>query len=145
MVTVAKSLNAPVKLLFPKSLFVESTNSMLGLGDIILPGAFVALLLRYDFERRKADASFSKTYFNATFISYTIGLITTICVMHYFRAAQPALLYLVPAVLIGSGLTALILRDTENLLEFGPEDKVEEGSFWSNLFSFGNDDKDKKE
>lgn len=42
MVTVAKSFDAPVKLLWPKALFDEHTHfSMLGLGDIVIPGACI--------------------------------------------------------------------------------------------------------
>ena len=47
----AKSFDAPIKLLFPRAL-EEGTKaapfSMLGLGDIVIPGIFVALVLRYD-------------------------------------------------------------------------------------------------
>lgn len=42
MVTVAKSFDAPIKLLFPRQFPTESTkmlHSMLGLGDIVIPGA----------------------------------------------------------------------------------------------------------
>ena len=47
MVAVAKGLNAPVKILFPKAVNVTPIPvSMLGLGDIVIPGIFVALLLR---------------------------------------------------------------------------------------------------
>jgi minor histocompatibility antigen H13 len=71
---------------------------MLGLGDIVIPGIFVALALRYDHYRGSASAigksSFSKPYFYATLGSYVVGLVTTIAVMHTFEAAQPALLYL---------------------------------------------------
>jgi hypothetical protein len=41
-VTVAKSFDAPIKLLFPRQFPTESTkmlHSMLGLGDIVIPGA----------------------------------------------------------------------------------------------------------
>jgi hypothetical protein len=39
MVTVAKSFDAPVKLLFPKDIFADVYQfSMLGLGDIVIPG-----------------------------------------------------------------------------------------------------------
>ena len=41
MVTVAKSFDAPIKLLFPRSFATETTklsHSMLGLGDIVIPG-----------------------------------------------------------------------------------------------------------
>ena len=47
----AKSFDAPIKLLFPRALEEGSktaTFSMLGLGDIVIPGIFVALVLRYD-------------------------------------------------------------------------------------------------
>lgn len=49
-VSVAKNFDAPIKLLFPRDLTpgVEKPFSMLGLGDIVIPGIFVALLLRYD-------------------------------------------------------------------------------------------------
>ena len=39
MVTVARSFDAPVKLLFPKDIFAaEFSFAMLGLGDIVIPG-----------------------------------------------------------------------------------------------------------
>ncbi len=49
-VSVAKNFDAPIKLLFPRAAApgVEKPFSMLGLGDIVIPGVFVALLLRYD-------------------------------------------------------------------------------------------------
>lgn len=74
---------------------------MLGLGDVVVPGIFVALALRYDYHRfmelsskNIATAKFRKPYFYAALVAYVSGLATTIAVMHTFRAAQPALLYL---------------------------------------------------
>ena len=76
---------------------------MLGLGDIVIPGAFVALGLRYDYARHLLSApkgqsasvgSYSKPYFHAGMVAYVAGLATTMTVMHVFKAAQPALLYL---------------------------------------------------
>lgn len=61
-VSVATSLEAPIKLLFPRVLEEGSTRapfSMLGLGDIVIPGIFVALILRYDATVRK----YASTYF----------------------------------------------------------------------------------
>ena len=69
--------------------------AMLGLGDIVIPGIFIALLLRYD-QSLKRNSNF---YFYVTFIAYILGLLTTIGVMHVYKQAQPALLYLVPACL----------------------------------------------
>ena len=51
MVSVAKNFDAPIKLLFPRLGLLDSGKrpfSMLGLGDIVIPGIFVALMLRYD-------------------------------------------------------------------------------------------------
>lgn len=51
MVTVATFLEAPIKLLFVRQFATAQSSaqySMLGLGDIVIPGAFLALLLRYD-------------------------------------------------------------------------------------------------
>lgn len=85
-----------------------------GLGDIVIPGLFVALLLRFDAVRNKitginADrTAFSKPYFTVNLVFYAIGLIVTVGVMYFFNAAQPALLYLVPACLGSSLLVALV-------------------------------------
>ena len=48
MVTVAQGLDLPIKLMFPKDLLTEQ-YSVLGLGDIIIPGMFVSMCLRIDF------------------------------------------------------------------------------------------------
>ena len=56
MLTVAKSIDAPIKLLFPTDwqAINEETGepepkfSLLGLGDIVIPGIFMALCLRFD-------------------------------------------------------------------------------------------------
>lgn len=87
---------------------------MLGLGDVVIPGTFIALALRYDYARYSAKMSkkgkknrkgYSKVgaltfnrapkpYFFASLGAYVCGLMTTMMVMHLFRSAQPALLYL---------------------------------------------------
>ena len=47
MITVAKNIDGPIKLLFPKTLPVNSNEdlSLLGLGDIVIPGIFISLCL----------------------------------------------------------------------------------------------------
>ena len=40
------------------------------------------------------------SYFTVALIGYAIGLIAASCIADWYRVAQPALLYLVPAVLI---------------------------------------------
>jgi minor histocompatibility antigen H13 len=101
MVSVAKNFEAPIKLLFPRTSLraalaagEKAQFAMLGLGDIVLPGLFVALCLRLDSERK-----FRSSYFQTVFWAYCGGVGATIFVMNFFKAAQPALLYIVPAVL----------------------------------------------
>jgi len=118
MVTVAKSFDAPIKLLFPKALYADPLQfSMLGLGDIVIPGIFVALLLRFDM-KRSLKSDLSKLYFWSCFLFYTIGLLLTIGVMHFFQAAQPALLYLVPACIGNSFILAISRGELNALLSY---------------------------
>ena len=175
MVTVAKNLEAPILLKFPyaanvteemmslganSTAWLNFTNpsafnghqqdfSILGLGDIVIPGFFIALLLRFDaalhasassnlFATRPfaalpaiatsaavdpspsaaavaatstssnatPHASFPKPFFYNCLVAYAGGLVATVAAMLHFRAAQPALLYLVPACLGSALLTA---------------------------------------
>ncbi|KAI0043652.1 hypothetical protein FA95DRAFT_366195 [Auriscalpium vulgare] len=114
MVSVATDLDLPMKILAPKSLdfSMEKGAMMLGLGDIVVPGIFVALALRYDHYRHHSRAgapagpAFAKPYFGAALTAYVAGLGTTMVVMHIFRTGQPALLYLSPACILSFLLTA---------------------------------------
>lgn len=53
MVTVAKSLDVPIKLMFPRPSPADDpsqgpSHAMLGLGDVVLPGIMIGLALRFD-------------------------------------------------------------------------------------------------
>ncbi|KAF1962748.1 hypothetical protein CC80DRAFT_461060 [Byssothecium circinans] len=53
MVTVAKSLDVPIKLMFPRPPPADDPtgkagHAMLGLGDVVLPGIMIGLALRFD-------------------------------------------------------------------------------------------------
>jgi minor histocompatibility antigen H13 len=53
MVTVAKTLDVPIKLVFPRPAHPDSPSTapslaMLGLGDVVLPGIMMGLALRFD-------------------------------------------------------------------------------------------------
>jgi len=124
MVTVAKSFDAPIKLLWPKNFFADPMQfSMLGLGDIVIPGIFVALMLRFDAHRARGHKDFKKPYFTFTFGGYFLGMVTTIAVMHFFQAAQPALLYLVPYCIGSSLFAAALLGEVKQLVNFVEEGK----------------------
>ncbi|KAL6052679.1 Minor histocompatibility antigen H13 [Balamuthia mandrillaris] len=127
MVTVAKSFDAPIKLLFPKDIFAEEMQfSMLGLGDIVIPGIFIALLLRFDASRAGKKDNFARTHFITTFLGYIAGMVATIGVMHFFQAAQPALLYLVPSCIGSSLLAAAATGNLKQLINYSEEAPEEE-------------------
>lgn len=52
----------------------------------------------------------AQPYFHACLVAYVLGLGVTIIVMNVFKAAQPALFYLVPACLGSASMTALWRR-----------------------------------
>ncbi|CAM6121236.1 unnamed protein product [Calypogeia fissa] len=112
MVSVAKSFDAPIKLIFPTG-DVTRPFSMLGLGDIVIPGIFVALALRFDVSQKTG-----KRYFNSAFAGYTAGLLVTILVMNWFQAAQPALLYIVPGVIGFVAVHSYLKGEVKALLDF---------------------------
>ena len=179
MVTVAKNLDQPIKLVFPRPDVPGKTPeeppvqsfSMLGLGDIVLPGIMIGLALRFDLylyylrKQMKAQkaanesdgqatnqdtvekapyvsvtghwgdrfwtywlpasllppqlrSSFPKPYFTSSMIGYVTGMLTTLGVMSVFQHAQPALLYLVPGVLISLWGTALLRGELKEMWEF---------------------------
>jgi minor histocompatibility antigen H13 len=135
MVTVAKSFDAPIKLLFPRvgslSLSLSLTHisltltlshslslspltpsqvfptpdlpagkfSLLGLGDIVVPGIFLSLLLRYDAVRAQVDPvnaetkAFPKPYFYGGLVGYLFGIVLTVAVMYAFDSAQVILFF----------------------------------------------------
>ena len=142
MVSVAKNLDGPIKILLPRTLERDPDSgkfkdlSLLGLGDIVIPGFFLALLLRFDAHRAMEKAqrdgsyhvhdSFPKPYFHSALAAYVAGLVTTLFVMIHFEAAQPALLYLVPACLGSSFLCATVRGEVKELLAYSEEEEEEE-------------------
>jgi minor histocompatibility antigen H13 len=62
--------------------------------------------------------AFSKPFFYACFGAYILGLATTVAVMHVFKAAQPALLYLSPACILAPLLVSLYKGETRALFDF---------------------------
>ncbi|KAF9875023.1 signal peptide peptidase [Colletotrichum karsti] len=182
MITVATKLDVPIKLQFQSA----ARSSILGLGDIVVPGIVMCLALRFDmwlhYKRQikyvptdlksdKHDANsgdvvtvsetqhmaqkptwvdiagcwgdwfwssswsglfkgdeataptvrgstFSKTYFNASLIGYTVGMLVTLAMLTIFKHGQPALLYLVPGVLGSLWLTGLVRGELREMWEY---------------------------
>ena len=105
-------LSLPGKLVFP-SMHNSGHFSMLGLGDIVMPGLLLCFVLRYDaFKKCQVISSEAGllpppssyytriSYFHCSLVGYFLGLLTATVSSEMFRAAQPALLYLVPFTLL---------------------------------------------
>jgi len=130
MVKVATSLDIPIKLLWPKSLTFSDARgfTMLGLGDVVIPGIFIGLCLRWDFHcsrQNSSGSSFSKPYFYASLAAYNVGLIITMSVMHIFGKAQPALLYLSPACILSLFMTATLRGELQDVWNWNDDPEQE--------------------
>lgn len=129
MVTVAKSIDAPIKLFFPVNLFDKDPKfSMLGLGDIVIPGVFVALCLKFDVDKvirklfiEKVPVDMITPYFNWCYIGYASAILVTFQMMAYFQRAQPALLYLVPGCTLTVMFLAFKRQEMKEILNYDEE------------------------
>ncbi|EFJ05600.1 hypothetical protein SELMODRAFT_187400 [Selaginella moellendorffii] len=71
--------------------------SIIGFGDILLPGLLVSFTLRFDWANKK---SLSGGYFLWTTVGYGLGLMLTYVALNLMDGhGQPALLYIVPCTL----------------------------------------------
>lgn len=132
MVTVAKNLDIPIKLLFPymNDEGVEKF-SMLGLGDIVIPGIFIALCLKFDIDQSiqqklKKVSDFKLPYFITSFIGYIVGICATFAAMYIFDHAQPALLFLVPTCTLSVLGLSFIRGDFKTLESYDTSPAAEE-------------------
>lgn len=165
MIAVATQIDGPIKLVFPG----PARGSMLGLGDVVLPGLVIALSLRFDLylhylykQKKLADsttpvkaayvdatgkwgerfwtkpaksadeetvadgARFPKVYFTASIIGYIVGLIITLTVLHIYNHGQPALLYIVPSVLVSLWGTALARGEYMLMLGYAEDGSMDD-------------------
>lgn len=77
--------------------------------------------------------SFPKPYFYASIVGYISGMVTTLLAMQFSQHAQPALLYLVPGVLISLWSTAYFRGELDSMWSFSdmvddeePKEGIEE-------------------
>merc|ERR1719210_476400 len=130
MVSVAKGVEAPIKLMFPRSAggCGNLQHSMLGLGDIVVPGIFIAFLAKWDAVKIGEKKAQSFVYLNSVMVAYFLSLITTVAIMLFFNAAQPALLYIVPYVLSTSVVTAVVRGEFSALWAYTIPDELGPGA-----------------
>jgi hypothetical protein len=109
MVTVAGGVDLPIKIVVPY--FKGVGFSMIGLGDMVLPGLLTGFLLRFD--RGRNDIN--DMYFTTVMVGYAMGLALCLLVLITFKAAQPAMLYLSPCTLACVYIQALRRNEVEML------------------------------
>eukprot|EP00258_Populus_trichocarpa_P039084 XP_024455103.1 signal peptide peptidase-like 2 isoform X4 [Populus trichocarpa] len=92
----------PMLLKIPRLFDPWGGYSIIGFGDILLPGLLIAFSLRYDWS---ANKSLCAGYFPWAMLAYGLGLLVTYVALNLMDGhGQPALLYIVPFTL-GTFLT----------------------------------------
>ena len=141
MMTVATKIEAPVKFIFPNGKVEGYPFSVLGLGDVVIPGAFVSLMREVDQQAKarllgpnSSEVSGSgvdarshelklgfddSPYFTSALAAYGFGLGLTFVANEVTKAGQPALFYLVPCVIGSALLTAALRSELGVLFDFG--------------------------
>ncbi|KAL8062710.1 hypothetical protein ABFX02_02G165500 [Erythranthe guttata] len=111
----------PMLLKIPRMFDPWGGYSIIGFGDIILPGLLVAFSLRYDWLSNK---SLKNGYFLWAMIAYGLGLLVTYIALNMMDGhGQPALLYIVPFTL-GTLITLAKKRgDLKHLWTRGEPDR----------------------
>lgn len=112
----------PMLLKIPRMFDPWGGYSIIGFGDIILPGLLVAFSLRYDWLSNK---SLKAGYFLWVMIAYGLGLLITYIALNLMDGhGQPALLYIVPFT-VGTLLTLGKHRgDLRHLWSRGEPDRI---------------------
>jgi Signal peptide peptidase len=84
MVAVATGLDIPIKLVMPHLTvdYPTSACSLLGLGDILIPGIFIIFLSRFGFELVNTSA-----YYYASLTAYAFSLLACGASLYFFKAA----------------------------------------------------------
>lgn len=118
MVSVATGIDGPIKILFPQTIFgSHAKKSLLGLGDIVIPGFFIAQTLVFSTLYVKRGTF----YFRVAMWAYFLSLVNTMSVMLIFQHAQPALLYIVPWLLLSTLTAASVKGDLKKLFLYDVE------------------------
>jgi minor histocompatibility antigen H13 len=78
------------------------------------------------YETTADGARFKKVYFKASLVGYVIGMLATLIALNVYQHAQPALLYLVPGVLISLWGTALVRGELSLMWAYTEDDSLDQ-------------------
>ena len=94
---------APIIFLIPYiNDVLKNGFSILGFGDVIIPGLHLGFCAAWDVLRSERRLGKAPIYFLAALAGYGFGLMLTFVAMSAMKTAQPALLYLVPCCLLST-------------------------------------------
>ncbi|XP_025082191.1 signal peptide peptidase-like 2A isoform X2 [Pomacea canaliculata] len=86
--------------------------SLLGFGDIILPGLLITYNCTFDMKTYSTATHRCRLlYFLASSAAYVVGLVLTGVALYGMQSGQPALLYLVPCTLFTTVVIALVRQE----------------------------------
>ncbi|KAL4507019.1 hypothetical protein ABPG72_001812 [Tetrahymena utriculariae] len=107
MANVATKVELPMMFYCPKiNPSPIQSCSLIGLGDIVLPGIFVSFCL--NFSKRMHS---NNQYYITCLGGYILGIAICVICLTVYQSAQPALLYLSPCTLIPVAIHALIKKE----------------------------------
>ncbi|CAM9358402.1 unnamed protein product [Chrysoparadoxa australica] len=122
MVTVATTIEAPVKLIYPLPPGIERAYdfSILGLGDLVIPAVFCSMMKNMDqaFDRDGEKRPDKLRYFEASIAGYAAGLAVCFYANWVTGAGQPALLFLCPSLVASAILVGLNNGEVQRVLSF---------------------------
>lgn len=110
MVVVATNVDLPAKLVFP-SWNVFTSCSLIGLGDLAVPGFYIGYVTRF------GDYMRTNLYYLCHIIAYILSIIVCIYVVSLGYGGQPALLYIVPALFITTFTLGVLRGEVNDLFE----------------------------
>lgn len=113
MSSVAESIQGPVKLQLGSS----GAYSVLGLGDLVIPGFFLSVCSRFDSFMKNSTGRWSPYWF-VGMIMYGSALLLTDVVCAITSSGQPALVFIVPLLIIPTLLMVFIRREYYAFLNY---------------------------
>lgn len=125
MMTVATKVEAPVKFLYtapPSDVARSYPFSVLGLGDVVIPGLFVRLMTKIDEVLQPKNLS----YFKVATAAYAGGLALCFGANEIFHNGQPALFYLDPSLIGGTLACAAANNQLTEVWNFKEEEDDED-------------------
>ncbi|KAA8493332.1 Signal peptide peptidase-like 1 [Porphyridium purpureum] len=129
-----RMLPLPSKLMFPVGFRVDAAHGfvLLGLGDIVVPAIFLDLMMVVDMfgsaARRERDrdraspASRFSTLYARGVAGYVAGVVLSFVFNVLFASPQPALLYIVPCIVVPTLLTALSRKELKSMWSMNEAD-----------------------